>query len=155
MTPYEDCYDVFLSSINDAEILYPLQGETEEEYQDRIDTLLFTLFKLAVTRFPNSKTNLKRDDDLKLFENDLRELEVEIIGLLMLKEYYRKQKNFLVSLKHSFSDKDWKSHDKSNAMNQYRQLLKEISEEIRQLIISNSYQTDNGDTEWWSVDDES
>jgi hypothetical protein len=149
-TSYEKCYDVFLSSTNDAEILYPANGETEEEYQKRIDTLLLDTLKKAVVKFFNPTTKLTRNDTTQMFDNDLRDVEVEIIGLLMIKEYYRKQLNFLASLKDSFSDKDWKSHDKANQMNQYRLLLKEIQDEIKQLTVANSYQTDNGDAEWWS-----
>lgn len=101
-------------------------------------------------KFSHTSTKLTRNDQTQTFDNDLRDVEIEIIGLLMLREYYRKQLNFLASLKHSFSDKDWKSHDKANQMNQYRQLLKEIQDEIKQLTVANSYQTDNGDAEWWS-----
>lgn len=149
-TSYEDIYNVFLRSVNDVEILYPLEGETESEYDSRIEELLFQLFDSAIVKFPYSQTSLSRDNTTQAFNNDLRDIEVEIIGLLMLREYYRKQLNFLVSLKHSFSDKDWKSHDKSNQMNQYRQLLKEIESEIKELILNNTYRDDSGKAEWWT-----
>lgn len=152
-TPYEKCYEVFMSNINDAEILYPLEGETELDYESRINTLLLDTFKKAIVKFFNSTTKLTRDDSTQTFTNDLRDVEIEIIGLLMLREYYRKQLNFLASLKHGFSDKDWKSHDKSGAMNQYRQMLQETQEEIKALTVANSYVTDDGSTEWWSNGD--
>jgi hypothetical protein len=134
--------------------LYPSPNETEQEFEDRLHTLLFETFKSAVVRFFNSKTPLTREDSMETFFNDLRPIEIEIIGLYMLREYYRKQMDFLVSLKHSFSDKDFKSHDKSNQLNQYRQLLKETEEEINSLIIKNSYISNAGvRSGWWEVNE--
>lgn len=149
-TSYERCYEVFMSNVNDAEILFPVEGETEQEYENRISTLLLDTFKRAIVKFFNSTTKLTRNDQTQMFDYDLREVEIEVIGLLMLREYYRKQLNFLASLKHGFSDKDWKSHDKSGAMNQYRQMLQETQEEIKALTVNNSYVTDDGGTEWWT-----
>lgn len=149
-TPYSDCYDVFLSHINDAEILYPYDEETEELYQNRIHSVCLTMFKRAVVKFFFSQTSLKKDNNTETFENDLRDIEVEIIGMFMLREYYRKQLNFLASLKQSFSDKDWKAHDPSGQMNQYRQMLKETDTEINELIIKNSYTDEAGSLKgWW------
>jgi hypothetical protein len=148
-TPYSDCYDAFLEHIEDVNILYPYEGETEQEFEDRTDTLLFSFFKKAVSRFYYSKTPLARNDMLQMFNNDLRPVEIEIIGMMMLREYYRKQMNFLIALKHSFSDKDWKSHDKSNQLSQYRQLLKDTQQEIKQLIVDNSLVSDTGQLEEW------
>lgn len=153
-TSYTECYEVFLRYVNDSSILYPSPNETEQEFEDRLHTLLFETFKSAVVRFFNSKTPLTREDSMETFFNDLRPIEIEIIGLYMLREYYRKQMDFLVSLKHSFSDKDFKSHDKSNQLNQYRQLLKETEEEINSLIIKNSYISNAGvRSGWWEVNE--
>lgn len=149
-TPYSECYDVFLSQINDAEILYPYDGEAEELYQERIHTVCFSMFKRAIVKFFNSQTKLIRDDNTELFENDLRGVEIEIIGMYMLREYYRKQLNFLASLKQSFSDKDWKAHDPSSQMSQYRQMLKETVVEINELTNKNSYTDETGTLQgWW------
>ena len=150
MTSYQDVYDVFLRHIDDVEILYPLADETDEEHQERLSILCYEYLKGAIARFFYSETPLIRDDANNSFENTLREVEVEILGLYMLREYYRKKLNFLASLRHSFSDKDWKSHDKSNAMNQYRQMLKEVEKEIEELRTSNSMFDSNGNlTGWW------
>jgi hypothetical protein len=149
-TSYEKCYEVFLRLVNDVEVLYPLEGESDTDFQLRIDTLLLEMFKSAVVKFSNPITSLKRNDATLTFDNDLRDVEIEIIGMFMLREYYRKQLNFLVALKHSFSDKDWKSHDKANQMNQYRQLLKELEDEIKPLVIDNTFKADDGSSEWWT-----
>jgi hypothetical protein len=148
-TPYTECYDSFLSHIDDIELLYPYENEKDYEFEERLDDTLYMLFKSAIPKFRFSKTKLTRDDTMQTFINDLRPLEIEIIGLLMLKEYYRKKLNFLVQLKHSFSDKDWKSNDKSNQMNQYRHLLLEVDDEIQELTINNSYTTDDGSLDIW------
>jgi hypothetical protein len=141
-TPYESCYEVFLRHIKDESFLYPLDDEFDVDFENRITGSLLELFKSAVVHFFSASTSLKRDDTTQMFVNNLREVEIEIIGLYMIREYYRGQLNFFASLKDSFSDKDFKSHDKGNQMNQYRQMLKEIEDEISILIINNS-QSDN------------
>lgn len=152
-TPYQDCYDSFLGETDDVKLLFPLSNETEEEFQVRLLGTLEEFFKRAIPKFFGSQTKLTRDDSVSEFENILRPIEIQIIGLLMLKEYYRKQLNFLASLKGSFSDKDFKAHDKSNQMNQYRQLVKEISSDIKDLAIQNSYYGENGGLDVWSDTD--
>lgn len=149
MTPYSKVFDAFLSRIDDVELLYPYDNESEVEFQDRVTTLLKTFLNIAVSKFISSETSLERDDSQEYFYNDLRDLEVEILSLLMMKEYYRKKMNFLVQLKHSFSDKDWKSHDKSNQLNQYRQLVKEIDAEVRSLINQNALVDNAGNPTGW------
>jgi hypothetical protein len=148
-TPYSKCYEVFLRHLNDMDFLYPKDGELDTDFQVRITNTMFEIFQGAVVHFFDSTTILKRDDINQTFENDLRPVEIEIIGLYMVRDYYRKQLNFLASLKDSFSDKDWKSHDKANQMNQYRQMLKEIEDEIEGLINANSYADDYGQYEDW------
>lgn len=148
-TPYSDCYDSFLSHTDDVELLYPYDNETDAEFTDRLNNTFNMLFKSAIVKFRFAKTSLSRNDLLEEFSRDLRPIEIEIIGLLMLKEYYRKKLNFLVQLKHSFSDKDWKSQDKSNQMNQYRHIMSEVDEEIKQLIVGNSYTTSDGALDLW------
>lgn len=148
-TSYEKCYEVFLRHIDDVNFLYAKQGESDINFEDRINNFMFEIFQSAVVHFFGSSTKLERDDTTKTFINDIRQVEIEIIGMFMVKEYYRKQLNFLASLKDSFSDKDWKSHDKSNQMNQYRQMLKETEEEIEGLVNSNSYADEYGQYEDW------
>lgn len=151
-TSYEECYEVFLRHINDSTILYPMANESDSDYEDRLHNILFETFKSSIVKFFNSQTLLSRDDNSEMFVNDLRPLEVEIVGMYMLREYYRKQMNYLASLKHSFSDKDFKSHDKSNEWNQYRQIIKELNDEIDNLIIKNSFADNDGRLQgWWSV----
>lgn len=150
MTSYQEVYDVFLREIDDVEILYPLPNESEEDYNTRVGYICLENLKGVIPRFFYSKTKLICDHKTEMFENTLRPIEIEILGFMMLRQYYRKKLNYLASLKHSFSDKDWKSHDKSNAMNQYRQMLKEAQDEIRGLIANNEYFDDNGKmVGWW------
>lgn len=158
-TPYTRCYEAFMGHLDDYELLYPFDDETPEEFDTRLNYTFMQYFNSAIVKLTNAITSLERDDNKQVTEtdmegnsnvtygeflNNLRPIEIEIIGLLMLKEYYRKKLNFLSSLRHSFSDRDWKSHDKSNQMNQYRQMLKEIDNEIDMLSIKNSFIDDKG-----------
>jgi hypothetical protein len=151
MTSYEDVYDAFLSKIDDVELFFPFQNETEDEYEARLNSVLIGLLNVAVSKFFFSKTKLDKNNLVETFAYNLRTVEIEILSLLMLKEYYRKKLNFLVQLRHSFSDKDWKMNDKSNQMNQYRQLIKDADSEIKLLINSNSFIADDGSIEDWTT----
>jgi hypothetical protein len=147
-TSYEEVYDVFLSQLDDVEILYPFSTETEEEYQIRLNTILLQYLNRAINKFTNPVTSLDRDDTTLTFNNTLRKLEIEIIGMSMLKEYYRKKLNFLAQLKNSFSDKDWKSHDNSSQMNQYRQMINELETDINKLKVRNTFTDEKGGFYW-------
>jgi hypothetical protein len=80
-TSYEEVYDVFLSKVDDVEVLYPYVNETDIEYNNRINTLLLSTFKQSVVKFFHSKTNLSRNDSILSFNNDLRPIEIEVLGL--------------------------------------------------------------------------
>lgn len=152
MTSYQEVYDVFMREVNDIEILYPMTNESEEDYRTRVGYICLESLKGVIPRFFFSKTKLTCNHQTEMFENTLRPIEIEILGFMMLKQYYRKQLNYLASLKHSFSDKDWKSHDKSNAMNQYRQMIKEAQNEIDLLTTNNEYFDDDGNmVGWWTT----
>jgi hypothetical protein len=147
-TPYELPYDVFLDNIDDPQILYPKEDETEIEYDERIQDTLLSMLKRAVIKFKHSATKLDRDDTNKIFLYDLREVEIEIIGMMMLKEYYKKRLNFLASVKRSFKDKDWQSHDISSHMGKFQNLISETNSEIKTLIADNSFTDDDGSYGW-------
>lgn len=150
-TSYEVCYDVFLDNINDVEILYPVGDETELEHTERVHAVCLAMFKRAVGKYFFCQTSLEKNDTTETFTNTLRQVEIEIIGLMMLREYYRKQLNFLASLKQSFSDKDWKSSNPATQMTEYRQLMKDTKTEINELIKNNSYVDNSGDLQgWWA-----
>lgn len=148
-TPISKCYDAFLSHMDDNDLFYPFSDETEDEFEERLEDTCNQYFRQAIVKFFFSKTSLEIDEVRATFVNDLRPIEIEIIGLLMVKEYYRKKLNFLSRIGYSYSDKDWKNHDKSSQMNQYRQMLKEIDEEINALILRNSYTTNTGSFTSW------
>lgn len=147
-TSYDECYEVFLSNINDADILYPLEEESQVEYKIRLQNILLQTFKNAIIHYTSTHTSFERDDTTQQFVNSLKDIEIAIIGLLMVIEYYNKQLNYLVGLKGSFSDKDWTSHDKSAQMSQYRQLINEKKKEIKALMLANSFY-DNGTVQLW------
>lgn len=152
-TSYLEVYESFLGSVDDVELLYPIKNhkyqETESEFQERLHLTLIITFKKAIVRFKYPQTNLSRNDATEMFDYKLRPVEIEIISQLMLREYYRKKLNFLASLKHSFSDKDWKTHNQSSQMNQYRQLLKEAELEIREMENDNSYKDNDYSLKLW------
>jgi hypothetical protein len=152
-TPYELPYDVFLDNVDDPQILYPKEGETDIEYEERIQDTLLSMLQRSVRKFKHSATKLDRDDTNKIFINDLREVEIEIIGTMMLQEYYKKRRNFLVSIKRSFKDKDWQSHDISSHLARFQDLIKETNSEIKTLIVDNSFTDDDGNYGWIDEDE--
>lgn len=149
-TPYDNIFSRFLSFIDDYDFFNLRNGESKEEFDERIEDTLNLYFQRAVAKYTNPVSDLSRDDKMQCFINKIRPLEEEIISLMMLREYYRNKLNFLMGLKGGFSDRDWKNHDKSNKMNQYRQMIKEIEYEIKTLRNENTFSDDNGmkNNEW-------
>lgn len=144
-TSFDDIYDVFLTYvIDEVEWINPYDDETEQEHIERIQSKLDSLIMLALPKVHGLQHSKETDRYGRCFLEQLNDKEIDIIALCMLREYYRSKLNFIVTLKHNYSDKFWKSHDKSAMTNQYRQMIKETELEIRNAIIDLSYY--DGDT---------
>lgn len=147
----DDVYNAFLPYVADeVEWINPYDDETEEEHEMRLREKLNVLFIKSIPKVIGLQHSKKYDKKTGLFEEDLNDKEIDIIVLTMLREYYRDKLNFIVTLKHNYSDKFWKSHDKSAMVNQYRQMIKETEKEIRDSIIQLSYyNAETGKFEGW------
>lgn len=113
-TPFSDVYDVFLSKIDDPDLLSMSQTDLE-------DTMQVWLMS-SITMFPKCKKNLQ-DFDLTLFQfnSDLDLFEKDILASWMKYDYLNKQVYRKYLLTQSMSTKD-------NAIYSQAQHLKSLSD---------------------------
>lgn len=101
MTPYSKIYKKFLNKISDVKLL----ELTDEDIQD----MLHEWFTSAVAKFRKCKNNLSdRDEILERFNVDLLDIEIEILAILMVREWLEPQLNSTLLTAQFFGSKEEK-----------------------------------------------
>lgn len=81
-TSYTTIYDAFLSKINDYEF-----GELKEEV---VEYDLHKLLQSAIVYFNIAENPFTMDDELQAFDVDFTNEEIQIIAVLMKREWFRR-----------------------------------------------------------------
>lgn len=139
-TPYSDVYAVFLSKVRDYSFLNFTQEEAEEDFEKWL--------KSSIVEFRRCKSDLKdRDNELKQFNNDLSEDEIEILSVFMVTKYLS---SILVTselLRPVMTDADFKIYSQANHIKEISNLRKDLRKEANQLLVGYSYYNGLGDLE--------
>lgn len=134
-TPYNEVFNLFLTSIQDYRInkLYSQSVEQMENY------LMPFLIK-AITNFRKCKTDLEdRDDVNKVFNQTLSTDEKVILSNLMMVEWLTKEVNDILSLRNFLQDTDFKTYSQANNLKEKRELLTTMKEMVDKQIVQYSY----------------
>lgn len=132
-TPYEIVDNSFLNKITD-DILLSLLPED-------IESLLDKYRVSASIKFKQCKKLGDKDNDLRVFNQDLTDEEVEILSNLMVLEWLKPQINSIELLKQSLTTKDYKFYSQANHLETLQKLRSETQSEINKLIVSYTYST--------------
>ena len=98
-TPYETIYNLCLSKLED-----PTLAMLPEE---DIENMLHGWMLSAIAKHRKCEHDLSdRDEELRQFNSDLSDLEIEIIGLLMCREWVSQQINSVTLTLQVFSGKE-------------------------------------------------
>lgn len=81
-TSYNKIYDAFLSRITDTE-----RAELEDQV---LEADMLKLLNSALPFFRVSRISLEKDDEEKAFKEELENDEIQIIGALMKREWYKR-----------------------------------------------------------------
>lgn len=81
-TSYDKIYDAFLSRITDTE-----RAELEDQV---LEADMLKLLNSALPFFRVSRISLEKDDEEKAFKEELGNDEIQIIGALMKREWYKR-----------------------------------------------------------------
>lgn len=130
-TLFIEVYDYFLSQIDDPNFI-----EMDDD-----DALKYRYLLNSIPHFRNCP-KLKDRNENEFFE-DLTDMEIMILGGLMVAEYYNPQINTLNLLKQSVSSKDFSMTSQANHLKTLQDLKSSKKQEINSLMVLYSY--DNGD----------
>lgn len=131
-TPYSEVYAAFLRRISDTDLL--------QLSQEELSSVLKSFLKGAITQFSKCKQDLSlRDDNLEQFDIDLTDMEIEILGALMVVEWLRPTINASYLLKQTLSTKDFKIYSQANHLDELIKLKKEAEEDAERMIMGYLY----------------
>lgn len=127
-TSYEKVYSAFMGRITDQNFL-SLENEDIEE-------LCSNYLSRAIPRFHNSRVDLSdRDDIAKEFNFKLSDLEVEILGALMITEWLTPQIYNITLLKQFLNDSEYKHFSQANHLEKLIELKDVTEDDVNKLII--------------------
>jgi hypothetical protein len=132
MTSYENVYNTALSKITDPQLaMLP-----EEDLED----MLYGWMRSAIAKHRKCKSDLSdRDDELKQFNIDLTDLEIEILGILMAREWVSSQLLSVTNTLQVFSGKETNYYSQSAHLKELQALDEKLRLEAQQLSRDYTY----------------
>lgn len=120
-------YSSFLQKISDYKFL---------DDKDYVESVLFGYYRTASAEFVQCPKDLSTDADgektlpkVVNINADLTNLEIEIIAMLMIVEYFKQIMIRNETLEQALSDSDFKILSQANQINQLKDFYKEIKRE--------------------------
>lgn len=132
MTSYETIYDTALSKITDPQLaMLP---------EEDIESMLYGWMRSAIAKHRKCKSDLSdRDDELKQFNIDLTDLEIEILGILMAREWVSSQLLSVTNTLQVFSGKETNYYSQSAHLKELQALDEKLRLEAQQLSRDYTY----------------
>lgn len=131
-TPYETIYNCALSKIEDP----TLAMLPEEDLENMLHGYLMS----AIAKHRKCEHDLSdRDEELKQFNSDLSDLEIEILGILVVREWVSVQLHSVVNTLQVFGGKEEKFYSQSSHLAELRALDDRLRLEAQQLSRDYSY----------------
>lgn len=140
-TTYEKIYNKFAASITDYS-LYELLQSDEPQVQEFVDNMLLGYLTSAIAKFYKCTKDLSdRDDDMKSFHIVLDDIEIEILGLMMVNEWIEPQLNSTLYTNQFIGGSTEKFYAQSSQLGQLRALEERSRNKTRKMIRDYTYQT--------------
>lgn len=134
-TPYETIYNCALSKIEDP----TLAMLPEEDLENMLHGYLMS----AIAKHRKCDHDLSdRDEELKQFNSDLSDLEIEILAILMLREWISQRLHSVTTVMQTFSGKETSFYSQAAHIKELREMDDRLRLEAQQLSRDYSY-TDN------------
>lgn len=126
MTSYETIYERCLAKIED-----PTLAMLPEE---DLENMLYGYLKSAIAKHRKCKSDLSdRDEELKQFNSDLSDLEMEILAILMVREWISQQLHSVTLTLQTFSGKETSFFSQAAHMKELKTLDDALRLEAQQL----------------------
>jgi len=131
-TPYSKIYDRALAKLTDYELAYL----PEEDFQLMLRGWLVS----SISKFRKCEADLSdRDDELEVFNSDLKDEEIEILALLVVGEWLEPQVNSVTLTRQFFGGKEEKFFAQANQLDAIKTLRDETRTEARKLMRDYTY----------------
>jgi len=132
MTSYETIYNAALSKITDPQLaMLP---------EEDLENMLYGWMKSAIAKHRKCTSDLSdRDEELKQFNSDLTDLEVEILGILMAREWVSGQLLSVTNTLQVFSGKETKYFSQAQHLAELKDLDEKLRLEAQQLSRDYTY----------------
>lgn len=132
MTSYNILYNIALSKITDPQ----LAMLSDED----LDTILHGWMKSAIAKHRKCRSDLSdRDDELKQFNSDLPDIEIEILGILMAREWVSSQLLSVTNTLQVFSGKETNYYSQAAHLKELQLLDEKLRLEAQQLSRDYTY----------------
>lgn len=132
MTSYETIYNMALSKITDPQLA--MLPEEDLEY------MLQGWMKSAIAKHRKCTSDLSdRDEKLKQFNADLSDLEIEILGILMAREWVSSQLLSVTNTLQVFSGKETNYYSQAAHLKELQLLDEKLRLEAQQLSRDYTY----------------
>jgi hypothetical protein len=136
MTSYEIIYSRCLAKLEDPTLLQLPEEDLEEMLHD------YMLSAIAKHRKCDHDLS-DRDDELKQFNSDLTDLEVEILAILMLREWISVRLHSVTNVLQVFSGKETKWFSQAQHIAELRAMDDTLKLEAQQLSRDWTYQNND------------
>lgn len=133
-TPFSDIFEVFLLKITDYSFLNLKENELEG--------IELRYLQNAITKFSKCQTDLEYDKDNKTFINELKAIEIQILGCLMVAEWLDPQIYNITLLKQTLNDNTYKIHSQAAHLESLMKLRDKVKEESDSLIVGYTFAGD-------------
>ena len=131
-TPYETIYNCALSKIEDP----TLAMLPEEDLENMLHGYLMS----AIAKHRKCEHDLSdRDEELKQFNFDLSDLEIEILSILMVREWISQRLNSVTNVMQVFGGKEEKWFSQASHIKELREMDDRLRLEAQQLSRDYSY----------------
>ena len=132
MTSYETIYNVALSKISDPQLAMLPDEDLAE--------ILCGWMKSAIAKHRKCVSDLSdRDDELYQFNSDLTDLEIEILGILIAREWVSSQLLSVTNTLQVFSGKETNYYSQSAHLKELQLLDEKLRLEAQQLSRDYTY----------------
>lgn len=136
MTLYSTLYERCLAKCEDPQLAMLPEEDLEEMLHDYMLS--------AIAKHRKCEHDLSdRDDELKQFNSDLSDLEIEILAILMLREYISQRLHSVVNVLQVFSGKETSFFSQAAHIKELREMDDRLKLEAQQLSRDYTYENNN------------
>lgn len=138
MTPYDEIYEIFLSKIEDYDLLKNVKDDLAYAKEKMFDYL-----RSAIPNFTYCTKDLSQRDDVnQAFVETLTDMEKEILSKLMIAEYLSPKVVRSEYFETHLGSKDFANYSPANQLKEVNNLRKSIMEEADSLMIQYYFMQD-------------